>query len=1696
MNRIYRLLWNRERGALVVASELAPSHSRAGQTTRVTKLLHAARNANIFGLATLPLFGVLLFAGPAEQASAGVINSGECRTGETLTPGRTTKLGTISGPRDGSGTYSIVAGCEADGAGQDGVTIYGAFAKAGGSGATVTGFGSTASKWASAFGIDAYAQGVGSTAIGFGSQASGLGAVSIGSAAADGTRVLSVADSPTARGAGSLAIGANAQRGAWALNDNAIALGGQATSQANDAVAIGRSAEARVAGAVALGSNSVADRGNAVSIGSTSTKRQIINLAKGTADTDAVNLSQLRPVVNSLGGGAKVNADGSVTGPTYTVAGKTANNVGDALNNLDGSVQAINSGGGIKYFRAMSTGPDARATGVSSVAIGPSSVANAEWSVALGDVSQATARGATALGRATTASGASSLALGQNATASKEGAVALGSNSVADRGNAVSVGSGDRRRQIINVAEGTADSDAVNLSQLKPAVNALGGGAKVNADGSVTGPTYSVGGKTSTNVGDALTVVDGRVTNLSNGINAGTLGLVQQNPVSRVITVGREQDGTQVNFGGTQANRTLTGVAKGEVSSASVQAVNGSQLYNSAASVAKALGGGSQINQDGTDGELSAPRYTINGKALNNVGDALTAVDGRVTNMGDQINRGSIGLVRQDAATGNITVARETSGAQVSFSGLQGARVLTDVAKGTLSATSTEAVNGSQLHGTNQSVANALGGGAQLRPDGTLAGPSYKVDNKTVNNVGDALTSIDGRLSSNSTRITQLGDQISSGGLGLVQQDMSNRDINVAKATDGGRVNFTGSAGDRLLSGVAKGRADNDGVNLSQLKSAVDGLGGGAKVNPDGSVNGPTYTVNNKPVTNVGDALTEVDGRVTNLGDQIGTGSIGLVQQDATTRNITVAKDTDGKQVDFNGTEGARVLAGVANGAVSATSAEAINGSQLHATTKSAADALGGGSQVNPDGTLAGPSYSVGGTTVNNVGDAISNVDGRITNNATAITQLGDNISNGSIGLVQQDATSRDITIAKATDGGRVSLAGAAGDRLLSGVASGTADNDGVNVSQLKGAVDGLGGGAKLNPDGSVTGPTYMVNNKPVTNVGDALTEVDGRVTNLGDQISNGSIGLVQQDAATKTITVAKDTNGKQVDFTGTEGARSLTGVGNGAINAASTEAINGSQLYATSKSAAEALGGGSQVNPDGTLAAPSYSVGGSTVNNVGDALTNIDGRVTTNNTRITQLGDQISNGSIGLVQQDPSNREIYVATNTDGTRINFSGALGARILSGVANGMANNDAVNVSQLRGAVDGLGGGARINPDGSVTGPTYVINNKTLSNVGDALGQLGDQINNGSIGLVQQDATTREITVAKASDGKRVDFSGSQGDRTLGGVARGAADNDSVNVAQLKGTVDGLGGGARVNADGSITGPSYAVGGGTVNNVGDALTNIDSRVSNNAAAIQDLAKGGGVKYLSVKSSGVAASATGAEAVAVGPQSSASGAASVAIGNGAQASADNSVALGAGSVATRANSVSVGNAGNERSISNVAAGTDDADAVNVSQLRNAQAGSVQYDRPSPGAAPDMGSLTLGGPNGSGTTVRNVSNGVAPMDAVNVRQLQSGMADAVGQSRAYTDQRIQAVANDVWDVRRESRAGTASAIAMAGLLQAHEPGENLMSMGLGGFEGQYSMAVGLSGVTDSGRHLYKVQASTNSQRDFGFSVSAGWRW
>jgi trimeric autotransporter adhesin len=337
-------------------------------------------------------------------------------------------------------------------------------------------------------------------------------------------------------------------------------------------------------------------------------------------------------------------------------------------------------------------------------------------------------------------------------------------------------------------------------------------------------------------------------------------------------------------------------------------------------------------------------------------------------------------------------------------------------------------------------------------------------------------------------------------------------------------------------------------------------------------------------------------------------------------------------------------------------------------------------------------------------------------------------------------------------------------------------------------------------------------------------------------------------------------------------------------------------------------------------------------------------------------------------------------------------------------------------------------------------------------------IGAQAGYAAYGLSAPQTSTGEVNV---------------GGRTISGVSAGAADTDAVNVAQLKAvtdqTTDAIAAVAATadgavkydrNADDSVNHDSVTLEGtsGTaIHNVAagvdstDAVNvgQLDNAIGQVNASVNDVvnnAVNNAVKNIAIDTSDPlfsadgagnteAASATGVHAVAVGANAVATGAGSVAMGAGAQAPADNAVALGQNSVADRANTVSVGSAGSERQITNVAAGTQGTDAVNVNQLSQSSASTLK------------------------------------------------------QANDYSDSKNEGT-------RRDAYAGTASALAVAGLPQAVLPGRGMVAIAGGTYGGQSAVAIGVSQLSENGIWAYKVSGTSSTRGNFGASIGAGMHW
>ncbi|ELJ3857585.1 YadA-like family protein, partial [Escherichia coli] len=884
-----------------------------------------------------------------------------------------------------------------------------------------------------------------------------------------------------------------------------------------------------------------------------------------------------------------------------------------------------------------------------------------------------------------------------------------------------------------------------------------------------------------------------------------------------------------------------------------------------------------------------------------------------------------------------------------------------------------------------------------------------------------------------------------------------------------------------------------DAINGSQLYGLADSftsyLGGGADISDTGVLTGPTYSIGGTDYTNVGDALAAIN---TSFSDSLG---------DALLWDTTAGKFSAKHGINNDPS----VITDVANGAVSSTSSDAINGSQLYGVSDYIADALGGNAVVNADGSITTPTYAIAGGSYNNVGDALEAID----------TTLDD--------ALLWDAT--------ANDGAGAFSAGRGVDNTASkitNVANGAisaTSSDAINGSQLyttnKYIADALGGDAEVNADGTITAPTYTIANTDYNNVGEALDALDENAL-LWDATANNGEGAYNASH-----------DGK---------ASIITNVADGNIGEGSTDAINGSQLFNTNMLiqqnsevinqlagntsetyieengaginyvrtndtgltftdasaqgvGATAVGYNSVAKGDSSVAMGynSFAEGDSSVAMGQGSYSDVD-------TGIALGSSSVSSRVIVKGSRDTSVSEEGVVIGYDTTDSELLGALSIgddgkyRQIINVADGSEAHDAVTVRQLQNAIGAVAttptkyyhanstaeDSLAVGEDSLAMGAKTIVNGNAGIGIGLNTLVLADAINGIAIGSNASANHANSIAMGNGSQTTRGaqtnytaynmdapqnsvgEFSvGSEdGQRQITNVAAGSADTDAVNVGQLK-----------------VTDAQVSQNTQSITNLNNQVTNLDTRVTNIENGIGDIVTTGSTKYFKTNTDGVDANAQGKD--------------SVAIGSGSIAAADNSVALGTGSVANEENTISVGSSTNQRRITNVAAGVNATDAVNVSQLKSSEAGGVRYDTKADGSI-DYSNITLGGGNGGTTRISNVSAGVNNNDAVNYAQLKQ----SVQETKQYTDQRMVEMDNKLSKTESKLSGGIASAMAMTGLPQAYTPGASMASIGGGTYNGESAVALGVSMVSANGRWVYKLQGSTNSQGEYSAALGAGIQW
>ncbi|MCU4369628.1 ESPR-type extended signal peptide-containing protein [Acinetobacter courvalinii] len=1282
---------------------------------------------------------------------------------------------------------------------------------------------------------------------------------------------------------------------------------------------------------------------------------KVTNVADGDINpdsTDAINGSQLyntaQSTADALGGGSTVNPDGTVSNPTYNINGTDTNNVGDALAELDKGWTLQSNGANAGAVKAGDTVDIGTADGEENLQVAKDGN-NIKYSLNRDLKVNSVTAGDTVINN-------DGMSITGGPSVTKDGIDAAGT-------------------KVTNVADGTDATDAVNKGQLDQASQDLtdkGFGLRAQ-DGSTVHKK----------LGEAVDVV-GADPNISTKVENGQVAIeLSRNLDVDSVTAGdtvMNTDGVTIANGPSMtksgidaAGNKVTNVADGDINPDSTDAINGSQLYNTAQSTADALGGGSTVNPDGT---VSNPTYNINGTNTNNVGDALAELDKGWTLQSNDANAGAVkagDTVDIGTADGeeNLQVAKD--GNNIKYSLNRDLKVDSVTAGDTV-------INNDGM---------TITGGPSVTKDGIDAAGTK------VTNVADGTDATD---AVNKGQLDQASQDLTDKGFGLRAQDGTTVQKKLGEAVD------VVGADPNISTKVENGQVE---IELSRNLDIDSVTAGDTVMNTDGVTiaNGPSMTksgidaAGNK-VTNVAAGTEGTD--AVNV-DQLKTSTAASRTEVEAGKNITVDSSTgaDGQtiytvatadDVEFNSVKVGDVnidgatgkISGVTDGTVAADSTEAINGSQLHNTAQSTADALGGGSTVNPDGTVSNPTYNINGTDTNNVGDALAELDKGWTlqsNGANSgAVKAGDTVDIGTAdgeenlqvakegndikyslnrdlnvdsvtagntrldntgvevkdpvgnstsmvagGTIVQDAQGNstaqtaagtttknaqgDTTLLNSTGlaftdangqpvGPSVSRTGIdAGDLKITNVAPGTvsADSkDAINGSQLHAQGEGvkniIGGNTQYDPNtGTYTNPD--IGGTGQNNINDAIGSISDAATKAKTTVTQGENIVVTESknsdgSSNYEVATAKDVNFDSVNVgdVNIDGATGkISGVAAGDVNPDSTDAVNGSQLANNAQSVADALGGGSTVNPDGTVSAPNYNVNGTSLNNVGDAITELDKgwNLQSNgaNSGAVKAGDAVDIGTAdgeenlqvakeGNDIKYSLNRDLKVDSvtagdsviNNDGMTITGGPSItkaginaGNNKITGVAPGTVSadsTDAINGSQLHAQGEGvkniIGGNTQYDPNtGTYTNPD--IGGTGQNNINDAIGSIGKaaaaaktEVDAGKNMTV--DSTTGAdgqtiYTVATADDVEfnsvkvgDVNIDGTTG--KISGVAAGDVNPDStdaVNGSQLannaQSVADALGGGSTVNPDGTVSAPNYNVNGTSLNNVGDAITELD-------------------------------------------------------------------------------------------------------------------------------------------------------------------------------------------------------------------------------------------------------------------------------
>ena len=885
----------------------------------------------------------------------------------------------------------------------------------------------------------------------------------------------------------------------------------------------------------------------------------------------------------------------------------------------------------------------------------------------------------------------------------------------------------------------------------------------------------------------------------------------------------------------------LSNIADGKVAADSKEAVNGGQLHTVKSDLATALGGDSKVNADGS---FTGPTYSITKddgsntkEAVNNVGDAISKLDGRINNanttlankgldftgngttakvhrnLGETLTiKGAENFTRTDAETNNIKVVKNDNDLDVKLAENLGniKSISNATGAGKPGSTITLGADGVSIANTAVGADGAAGETktVTIGKDGINAGDMKITNVAKAEAEGDAANKkyVDDAIKNLNTTVTNNANLRYAG------------DTNEGAANGDDHLNLPLATGTLKVAGTAdqiKTVANNGTITLSldeKVTNKLDKLGDTASNGRDGA-NGLTGKdgLNDKTLTDKVNALRNGEaGSVVytnDAGDRVVKAKDGKyykadeVKADGTVKTAEenngkapkVVENPQARVVNGNGeTTVPTTLSNIADGKVAANSKDAVNGGQLNTVKSDLATALGGGAKVE-NGVFTGPTYNItkddGSNTteaVNNVGDAISKLDGRINNANTTLANKGlDFTGNDTTAKVHRNL-GETLTIKGAENFTRTATE-------INNIKVVKTDNDlDVKLAENLGNIKSISNTTREGKPGST-----------ITLGADGVS------------IANTAAGADGAAGETKTVTIGKDginaggmkvTNVAKAEADGDAANKKYV---DDAITNLNTTVTNNANLRYAGDTNEGAVNGEDHLNlplATGTLKVAGTADQIKTVANNGTITLSLDEKVTN---KLDKLGDTSSNGRDG---KDGTSGATGL-TGKDG--------LNDKTLTDKVNALRNGEAGSVVYTNDAGDRVVKAK----DGKYYKADEVKADGTVKTAEENNGKAPEEVKTPQARVVNPNGeTTVPTTLSNIADGK---------------VA--ANSKDAVNGGQLhtvkSDLATALGGDSKVNADGSFTGPTYNItkddGSNTkeaVNNVGDAISKLDGRINN--------------------------------------------------------------------------------------------------------------------------------------------------------------------------------------------------------------------------------------------------------------------------